>query len=306
MKIRSYTLLALIPLLTACPNESVLVPYPTPSSGFTATPTPTPTPWVTPEPEPSLLTPIELANGDLVSENFKLEFGPGSKGIKLDFGPGTKGPRTEFGPGTKGPKNLTFDIEFPDGLVNPALMPFSVQQLAVGGPYLNQLKVEFVRDNQLYATASVLPREDEVGVSAPFHPGTYSIAVVAQTVQGPLTMSWRQIEILPDYDAELRIEIFGDNGVKPEDLDIEVLSKNRIERPEPSPTPEPSPEASPEASVNPSPETSPAAEPEPLATPEPLVTPTPEPRVTPSPEPSPEEISAETASATKTDAPTAE
>lgn len=241
MKTLKYSLALSLCLLTACPRD--IEPPIGPSS---APVQPTPTPF-SPSPEPSLaignpmpsVPPLEvqeLANGDLISDSFKLEFGPGSKGVKMEFGPGTKGPRLEFGPGTKGPKNLLFDVNFPELLLNPDVEPFSVQQLAIGGLLLQELTLEIVRDNQVYATAKALPRRSDFQVAARFHPGLYSVAVVAETSTGPLQMSWNQIEILTDFNAELKVSVFGEQTARPEDLDIEVLSRNRIVR-EDSPDP---------------------------------------------------------------------
>ncbi|PKL77140.1 MAG: hypothetical protein CVV27_06675 [Candidatus Melainabacteria bacterium HGW-Melainabacteria-1] len=267
------TALAASLVLSACPPDPVLTP-PIPTSSPEQTPTPTPTP------SPSLgpLALIELANGNIVSDSFKLEFGPGSKGVKLEFGPGTKGPRTEFGPGSKGPKNLEFNVTLPEGLTNPDIAPFSVSQLAIGGAlFLNQLQVEIIRDNQLYATASIKPRRQRFeNIEARFHPGSYSIQVVAQTVKGPLTMSWSRIEVLQNYDAELKIEVFADpNGVtKPEDLDVEILTQNRKPPNDPpgavaTLSPEVSPEPSETSSPSPSPSPSVSASAEPRPTPSP-------------------------------------
>ncbi len=285
-------------LLSACPAKEPMNPFPNPI----VTPTPTPTPLATPSAvsSPGPLGPLqvlELANGDLVSDSFKLEFGPGSKGIKLEFGPGTKGPdglefgpgskgpRTEFGPGTKGPQNLDFDITMPAGLTSTAVQPFSVQQMSVATPFLTQLKIEFIRENQLYATATVLPRRPEIKLDARFHPGTYTIRVLAQTGVGALLMSWSRIEVLPDFDTELKVSVFADprKVFKPEDLDVEILSRNKVasDTDSPlisspatsiSPQPTPSPSVSAEASPEPSPEPSPSLSPEPSASPTPVST----------------------------------
>ena len=69
-----------------------------------------------------------------------------------------------------------------------------------------------------------------MSVPARFHPGVYTIAVVAQTKDGPRQMSWSKMEILPEYNAELKVSVFGAANTKPEDLDVEILSRNRIER----------------------------------------------------------------------------
>lgn len=250
VKLAKYSLGALaatgLILASGCPEKPIISPTPTPSPFVS----PTPTPQSTTDPLGPLAV-VELANGNLVSDSFKLEFGPGSKGIKLEvvdpneFGPGSKGPRTEFGPGTKGPKNLEFNVQLPQGLTSSSLPGFSVQQLAVGGGlFLNQLQVEFIRDNQLYATASILPRRPELNVEARFHPGEYSIKVIAQTVKGPLTMSWSQVEVLRDFDTALKVEVFAnpDGVAKPEDLDVEILTQNR-QAPDDPPEASPSPAA---------------------------------------------------------------
>lgn len=223
----------------ACRPPETLVPPPpdgTPSPIPTASISPVPTVTPTPTAPPSPFQITELENGDLVSDSFKLEFGPGSKGIKLDFGPGTKGPELEFGPGTKGPQNLTFNIGFPNPLTNPNLQPFQVKQLGLGGGLLNQLSLEIVRENLLYAKATVLPLRNNIEVPSRFHPGDYSVSVVANTATGPLRMSWSQFKVLAEYNAELKVSVFGENVAKPEDLDVEIVSRNRIPR-EDSPTP---------------------------------------------------------------------
>ncbi len=223
-------------LLSACPREVLIVkppaPFTTPTPGpspLAPTATPTPTPLITPPPLPPLDV-LELANGDLVSDSFKLEFGPGSKGVKLEFGPGTKGPTTEFGPGTKGPQNLTFNLNFPDPLTNPGLMPFKIQQSALAGGFLSTLTLEIVRNNLLYATATAQPLRNAFQIPARFHPGSYTISAVAQTSSGPLRVSWNQFTVLPEFNAELKVAVFAQNTTRPEDLDIEILSRNRIPR----------------------------------------------------------------------------
>lgn len=270
MKIRNLAPLATVCLLlTGCPPQNNVLPTSTPSA--ISTPVPTPTPITNTSPGPlGPLQVLELPSGDLVSDSFKLEFGPGSKGIKLefgpgtkgpdglDFGPGTKGPRLEFGPGTKGPQNMDFNITLPEGLTSPAVEPFSVQQVSAIAPFLTELSIEFIRDNQVYATATVLPRRPLLNLDARFHPGIYSIRVIAKTGAGPLQMSWSRVEVLPDFDTELKVSVFADptKTVKPEDLDVEILTRNQVKSdtkvtliggPSPSPTPieTPSPVVSP-------------------------------------------------------------
>lgn len=238
--------------LSACPTTPPIYPKPTETPFFEPTPyAPTPTSVPTPEielsesPSPDSsgllgsgvkplppLTVIEAENGNLYSDSFKLEFGPGSKNVALEFGPGSKPVSLEFGPGSKGPQNLKFNLGFPKVLTNPALQPFSVQQLAIGGALFSQLSLEIIRDNQLYATATALPRRESMQIPARFHPGVYTISVVAQTRNGPLQMSWNQIEILPEFNAELKVSVFGTETSLPEDLDIEVLGRNHILREE--------------------------------------------------------------------------
>lgn len=223
-------------LLSACPRQTPLVESPPPfatatpgASPVLSEPVPTPMPRITPTPLPALEV-LELPNGDLVSDSFKLEFGPGSKGVKLEFGPGTKGPTSEFGPGTKGPQNLTFNLDFPEQLANPGLMPFKVQQSAILGGFLSSLTLEIVRNNELYATATAQPLRSSFKIPARFHPGTYTISALAQTASGPLRVSWNQFTVLPEFDAELKVAVFAQNTTRPEDLDIEILSRNRIPR----------------------------------------------------------------------------
>jgi len=228
--------LSLALLLAACPKhpEPVYTP-PTPSPIFTPSPsfTSSPTPVNSPSSGPTPLPPLqltELPDGNLISDSFRLEFGPGSKGVKLEFGPGTKGPELEFGPGTKGPQNLELQLEFPDLLVNTGLQGFQLQQQALAGVALSQLNLEIVRDNQLYATAKALPRRSKMTIPARFHPGTYSISVLTETASGTRHLSWNQLEILPEFNAQLKVAVYADSGLRPEDFDIELVSRNRIPR----------------------------------------------------------------------------
>jgi len=218
----AYSLLLFV--LPACPVTEGPTPFPTPyPTPYAPTPTST-TEDIEPTPQPEPISssligtgvkPLpafafsEQANGDIYSDSFKLEFGPGSKNVKLEFGPGSKPVSLEFGPGSKGPQNLNINLGFPKVLVDPTLQPFSIQQLALGGTLFDQLNVEISRDNQLYATASVLRRREQMSVPARFHPGVYTIAVVAQTKDGPRQMSWSKMEILPEYNAELKVSVFG-------------------------------------------------------------------------------------------------
>lgn len=245
----------LISVFSGCPGPGPgpIVPYPTPEPyqvipsiepSNEPIPTPTPTVFAAPTPIPELMI-SELQNGDLVGEAFQLQFGPGSKGVRLDFGPGSKGTRQEFGPGTKGPRNLELNITLPEALLAADSNGFLIKQLSeLGGTlFLKALKVEFIRENELYASASFLPRRSEFKIAAKFHPGQYTVKVFTDTPAGTANATWSRLDILPEYDAELKVELFTSKtaNFKPEDLDVEVLTQNRKPPKEVTSEPYPSP-----------------------------------------------------------------
>lgn len=220
--------------LSACPS-----PLPTldgkpeelyPSLRNTPPPKESPSPEAVPAPSnPPALAPfrwVTLENGDILSDSFKLNFGPGSKGF--EFAPGSKG--FDFGPGSKGfnALNLSFDIRYPDLLTNPALPPFTIQQSAVeafGGPKIKELVVEFIRDNQVYATATTIPLRPIIQVPASFAPGEYQLSVLLKTETRTQQLSWQKVTITSTAQTVLRIHVFGDMQTRPEDLDVGVLTK---------------------------------------------------------------------------------
>ena len=94
---------------------------------------------------------------------------------------------------------------------------------------------------------------------------TYSVQVVAQTLAGPLQMSYSHFEILADFKAAFKVEIYAnaENTVKPEDLDVAILSQPRQQQLDLSAYPtisaSPSPQPDTAASASPSPTPSPFA-----------------------------------------------
>lgn len=224
-------------LLSACPTESPEI-LPTPE--MTVEPTVSPTPSITPTPLAAAQTVatleplkwVRLENGDIVSDSFKLNFGPGSKGF--DFGPGSKG--FEFGPGSKGfnALNLRFDIRYPEILTDPSLAPFTVQQsaLAFGGPKIQEVVIEFIRDNQVYATATAIPRRSIIEVPASFAPGDYQLSVLLKTATHTQQLSWQRLTLTDSRQTVLRVDVYGDTDTRPEDLDVGVLTRT-----EPLPAP---------------------------------------------------------------------
>jgi hypothetical protein len=237
-------------LLSACPWP-IAAPLPeatpTPLSQPTASPTPepiatpvnstsaSPTPQRTPFPLETVL-PEDRVNGDF----FTLEFGPGSKGLETTpFGPGSKGLEQRFGPGSKGLENLRFDVNFQETLVRSGLAPFNTKQFG-GRPLIQRLRIELVRDNQLYAVATVLPALPLVHFGARVHPGRYSMFTVTESDNAPpVQISWSQVEITETEGTQVRIGVYS-SGQKPEDLDIELLTR-KIPLPTESPSVEPTP-----------------------------------------------------------------
>lgn len=167
-----------------------------------------------------------LENGDIISDSFKLNFGPGSKGF--EFAPGSKG--FDFGPGSKGfnALNLRFDIRYPETLTNPNLPPFKVQQSALeafGGPKIQELVIEFIRDNTVYATATTIPLRPIIQVPASFAPGEYQLSVLLKTPTHTQQLSWQEITVSSTAQTVLRVDVYGDTQTRPEDLDVGVLTK---------------------------------------------------------------------------------
>lgn len=229
-----------IPMTTATPNAA-----PTPD----AVPTATPLPQRTPFPLESV-SPEDRINGEF----FLLEFGPGSKGLETTpFGPGSKGLEQTFGPGSKGLENLKFDVNFQDTLVRSGITGFNTKQTS-GGPLIQRLRIELVRNNQLYAVANILPALPIVRFGARVHPGRYSMFTLAENGNGPaVQMSWSQVEITETQGAQVRIAVYS-SGQKPEDLDIELQTRKiPIVEPSASASPAPSVSASPSPTASPSP-----------------------------------------------------
>jgi hypothetical protein len=224
-------------LLSACPRPAPLIDEPTkwkfsPDDTYKDT-SPSPSPSLETAQEQkitsSTLAPfrwVTLDNGDIISDSFKLNFGPGSKGF--EFAPGSKG--FDFGPGSKGfnALNLRFDIRYPETLTNPSLPPFKVQQSALeafGGPKIQELVIEFIRDNELYATATTIPLRPVIQVPASFTPGKYQLSVMLKTATHTQQLSWQQITVSSTAQTVLRVDIFGNTQTRPEDLDVGVLTK---------------------------------------------------------------------------------
>lgn len=221
-------------LLSACPAtpptiNPTITPSPSPFGAASPLPAESATPATYSQPISTSLAPFRwftLENGDIISDSFKLNFGPGSKGF--EFAPGSKG--FEFGPGSKGfnALNLRFDIRYPEILTNPSLPPFKVQQSALeafGGPKVQELIIEFARDNQLYATATALPLRPLIEVPASFAPGEYQLSVLLKTATHTQQLSWQKVTVSSTAQTVLRIDVFGDTDTRPEDLDVGVLTK---------------------------------------------------------------------------------
>lgn len=259
-------------LFTACPRQPEPSPIspgvsPTPMVSVTpvAAPTPEMSPTATPTPQRTPFPLTSVAPEDRISgEFFLLEFGPGSKGLETTpFGPGSKGLEQTFGPGSKGLENLKFDVNFQETLVRSGISGFNTKQTA-GGPLIQRLRIELVRNNQLYAVANILPALPIVRFGARVHPGRYSMFTLAENGNGPpVQMSWSQVEITETQGAQVRIAVYS-SGQKPEDLDIELLTR-KIPIAEPSAVPSAQPTAVPSAIASPAPNVSasPTASPSP-------------------------------------------
>jgi hypothetical protein len=228
-------------MITTTPSAA-----PTPDVGSTATPLPQRTPFPL-----ESVAPADRINGGF----FLLEFGPGSKGLEnTPFGPGSKGLEQTFGPGSKGLENLKFEVNFQETLVRSGIAGFNTKQ-TLGGPLIQRLRIELVRDNQLYAVANVLPAQPVVRFGARVHPGRYSMFTLAENSNGPAVQTtWSQVEISETQGAQVRISVYS-SGQRPEDLDVELLTRKiPIVEPTAAPAnPAPTSSASPSPTASPTP-----------------------------------------------------
>jgi len=216
-----------------------MTPEPLPASS--SVPLPTASPFVSSPPQP---TPTALPFGLDPSAVVASQVSPFAL---FQFGPGSKGLETRFGPGSKGLNNLVFYINFQSQLVRKELETFQTRQLS-GLPLIEKLRIELVRENQLYAQATVLPALPLVTFSSRIHPGRYSLRTLIENQKAaPLLLSWRALEITETMGNRVRIDVFA-GGQKPEDLDVSVQSQTMdLEAPsadEASPVPLPATVAS--------------------------------------------------------------
>ena len=178
--IKRYYLLIYILLATliyGCPYP--IIPEPSP------TPTPRP-PIPTIIPSPTIIQAI----------NYKVEFGPGTKG-----------------PGTIS-DNLSFTVNFPDSLVQPALKGFAIKSLKV-----NDLILTLVKEDKNIITATVIPNQKSINFKIGLEPAQYKIYAKAEADNPVLEMSGSLIEIKQDFKTDVKVVLYTKN-IDENSLDI--------------------------------------------------------------------------------------
>jgi hypothetical protein len=203
--------LATVLIISGCPVQD-----PGPGS----TPLPTQSPSLTPIPV--------ISTAPILGDYYKIEFGPGSKGVST-FGPGSKGV-SEFGPGSKGVSNLRFNVNIPSTLVRNDLSfnaqnvkNFSVKQAGSGPLQLGNLTIIIQKDNKPFVRTTLLPVNQQIifTLFTDLPPGTYSLFVMAENNFEPL-----QTADLIKLESNLEVKIvLYDKDLKRENLDIAIRTK---------------------------------------------------------------------------------
>ena len=161
------------------------------------TPVPTPTPIIIPT--PIIPTPVAL---------------PAYSNYKLDFGPGSKGPDVS-------PDNLSFIINLPDNLVRSDLTGFKIQSVK-----MDKLVLNLIKDNQTVITATVLPTQGSILFTTGAPLGLYKIEAQLEG-SSKLAMSGSLVEVKKDYNSEVKVNLYQkESGDNKDDIDIEILTRN--------------------------------------------------------------------------------
>ena len=214
-------------LLVGCPAPTPPMPVMRLDAVLPSGPLPSAPPFASVPPQPTPPAPTALPFGLEPSTVVASQVTPFAL---FQFGPGSKGLETRFGPGSKGLNNLVFYINFQSQLVRKEINSFQTLQLS-GLPLIEKLRIELVRENQLYAQATVLPALPLVTFGSRIHPGRYSLRTLIENQKSaPLLLSWRALEITATMGNRVRIDVFA-GGQKPEDLDVSVQSQTMVLEP---------------------------------------------------------------------------
>jgi hypothetical protein len=197
-----------------------------------------PIPTITPTPSSSF-TPLPIVTqAPIIGDIFKVEFGPGSKGVSTfafgpgskginEFGPGSKGV-SEFGPGSKGVSNLRFNINIPPTLVRSELSfntnSFKTKAVAGGPLQLGNLLIYIKKEDKTILKTTLLPAQEQIILTLFSHdiePGTYNLLVLAEN-----NFETLQAADLVKLESNLEVKIvLYDKDQKRENLDIAIRTK---------------------------------------------------------------------------------
>lgn len=208
-KYRYFLILSSI-FISACPfDNSQIMPTPTPSVMSS---------------DPITLTPVNIITDDL----FKVEFGPGSKGVS-NLGPGSKGVSNlgpgskginELGPGSKGVNNLRFSFNFDSTLIRPELSTFTTKGTTI---YVSDLILTLEKEGIKIADINVIPKSSKVEftIDTNIKPDIYDLKAYVKNNADPLYM-YSKIEL--KSNLEVKIVLYSKDQTR-ENLDIAIRTK---------------------------------------------------------------------------------
>lgn len=192
-------------IISGCPDRTNPVTTPTPTPGQSVT-----------------VTPIPVSTTSIIGDYYKIEFGPGSKGVST-FGPGSKGV-SEFGPGSKGISNLRFNVNIPPELVRKELSFNAKAVVTANAPLqLSNLILQLQKDNKVFVKTTLLPVGQQIifTLFTDLPPGSYNLFVMAENNFEPL-----QVADLVKLESNLEVKIvLYDRALDREHLDIAIRTK---------------------------------------------------------------------------------
>ena len=193
-------------LLSGCPSEVNIQPSPPPSSVV-------PTPIITASP---ITNSYDLISGNL----FRVEFGPGTKGVS-NLGPGSKGVNA-LGPGTKGVSNLKFNLNFDNNLIRQDIQSFKT--LSDQPLYVNNILLSLEKDGNKIADINVLPKTSNVdfAIDTNIVPGLYELRAKVSNNFEPLEVI-SKVELKSDF--EIKVVLYA-KTMDRKDLDISIRTKS--------------------------------------------------------------------------------
>lgn len=174
----------------------------------------TPTPISSIEPE-SIITPISVISDEL----FKIEFGPGSKGVS-NLGPSSKGV-SNFGPSSKGVSNLKFNINFDSNLIRADINSFTTK--STQPLYIENLQLILEKEDIKIADISVIPKSSKVefSIDTNIKPGIYDLKAYVKNNFEPLNV-FSKLEL--QSNLEVKVVLYA-KELNRDNLDISIRTK---------------------------------------------------------------------------------